>query len=113
MHHLQYFRAPATAVALVASMLASAVGVVLPVAADPPGVHLVDPAKIKIDGNSSDWDTPGSDEFAALPKVGGENTKPLAQLFARYECSTKRMFVLVKAANGWLVVPSDSDNYVK
>jgi len=96
----------------------AAIGVVLllpalaPVAlaADLP-VRVLTPAGITIDGDLSDWDT--QDELAPLNE-GGDTSKPvLAQSYARYDCATGTLYLMVLNNEGWLVVPSRDDTYVK
>src|SRR5262249_46342065 len=113
MHRDRYFRWATTALVATVTMLVSGLEIAAPAAANPPDVHIVDPANIVIDGNSNDWDNPGQDKFANLPTLGNGSAGTIAHLYARYSCDAERMYVFVNTLGDWVVVPSDADNFVK
>ncbi len=46
--------------------------------------------------------------------TAGKPDKPvLAKFYARYDCGTKTFYAHVVTVSGWVIVPSDNDNYVK
>ncbi len=80
-------------------------------AADQP-IHVVTPAGITVDGNVTDWD-PAADAFAPLYE-NGDATKPvLAQSLARFDCGTNTLYLLVRTAPTFYLVPSPDDSFVK
>src|SRR5690349_12509424 len=84
-----------------------------PAQAAAPNVREVTPAGIAIDGSSSDWTTPSADFLADMYEAGKPDHPVLAKLYGRYDCGTTTFYVLVTTVSGWVVVPSNNDNYVK
>ena len=78
-----------------------------------PDVREITPAGISIDGSRSDWDSPSADFLADMYEAGNSAKLVLSKLYARYDCATETMFVLVVTTTGWKILPSNADNYVK
>ena len=78
-----------------------------------PDVREVTPAGITIDGSAGDWDEPAADFLANMFEAGKPDKDILSKLYGRYDCATDTFYVLVVTVAGWVIVPSDNDNYVK
>ena len=78
-----------------------------------PDVREITPAGITIDGSAGDWDEPGADFLANMFEAGNPDKPVLSRLYGRYDCSTETFYVFVETVHGWLILPSDNDNYVK
>ena len=78
-----------------------------------PDVREVTPARISIDGSRADWDSMSADFLADMYEAGNPAKRVLSKLYARYDCATKTMYVLVITTTGWKILPSNADNYVK
>ncbi len=101
----------ATAAALVLAI--GGVLSALPVLAAAPNVREVTPAGIAIDGSRVDWDDPSADFLANMYEAGKPDHPVLAKLYGRFDCASRTFYVHVTTVSGWVVIPSDSDNYVK
>ena len=99
--------------AVAAVIVALAVPAGPAVMAAAPDVREVSPAGISIDGSRSDWDSPSADYLADMYEAGKPDNPVLSKLYARYDCATQTMYVLVVTTTGWKILPSDADNYVK
>ena len=99
--------------AVAAVLLSLAVPAGRTVLAAAPDVREVAPADISIDGSRSDWDSLGSDYLADMYEAGNPAKRVLSKLYARYDCATQTMYVLVITTTGWKILPSNADNYVK
>ena len=76
-------------------------------------VRIVTPAGITIDGSSGDWDNPSKDFLSDMYTAGKPDKPVLAKLYGRYDCGTNTFYVHVVTIEGWVILPSDNDNYVK
>ena len=101
----------ATAAALVLAI--GGVLSALPVLAAAPNVREVTPAGITIDGSRADWDDPSADFLADMYEAGKPDHPILAKLYGRYDCASRTFYVHITTVSGWVVIPSDPDNYVK
>ena len=99
--------------AIAATIVAIAVPAGPTVMAAAPDVREVTPAGISIDGSRSDWDSPSGDYLADMYEAGKPDKPVLSKLYARYDCATQTMYVLVVTTTGWKILPSNADNYVK
>ena len=109
-------RLPSRVPLAVAAALVLTIGGVLsalPVLAAAPNVREVTPAGITIDGSRADWDDSSADFLADMFEAGKPDHPVLAKLYGRYDCASRTFYVHVTTINAWVVIPSDSDNYVK
>ncbi len=106
LHQQAWMAALAISVAVVAAQLP------VIVSADAPNVREVSPPGVKVDGSSGDWDQPDADFLAELHRGSDPDNGVRARLYGRYDCDSKTMYVYVRATDGWVIVPSDGDNYV-
>jgi hypothetical protein len=105
-HLIRRLAAGGTAAVLLAVLWAP--GIVR--AAEP--VRVLDPAGITIDGSAGDWDR-SADFLAQMFEAGNPDKRVLSRLYARYDCGTETMYVFVETIATWVILPSDSDNFVK
>ena len=78
-----------------------------------PDVREITPAGITIDGSAADWDEPAADFLADMFEAGKPDKDVLSRLYGRYDCSIETFYVFVQTVQGWIILPSDNDNYVK
>jgi hypothetical protein len=78
-----------------------------------PDIHEVASANIVVDGDAGDWDLGGPDLLGSLFPGGDVSEESRSAAYARYDCTTGIMYVLVLDAAGWVNQPTDRDNYVK
>ena len=78
-----------------------------------PNVRIVTPANIDIDGHNGDWDSQGADFLSDMYQAGNPDKPVLSKLYGRYDCGTNTFYVHVVTVQGWSILPSDNDNYVK
>ncbi len=83
-----------------------------PALAAAPDVRYVSPSGVAVDGSAADWDR-GADFLADMFEAGKPDKRILSTSYARYDCATGTMYVFVEAVPDWVILPSDSDNYVK
>ena len=60
-----------------------------------------------------DWDNPSKDFLSDMYTAGKPDKPVLAKLYGRYDCGTETFYVHVVTVSGWVILPSDNDNYVK
>ena len=82
-----------------------------PALAAAPDVRDASPSGIDIDGSATDWDR-GADFLADMYEAGKPDKRILSTSYARYDCATGTMYVLVETVPDWVILPSDSDNFV-
>src|SRR6186713_2696387 len=102
-----------SAIVLLAACALVALTIPLAGYAAAPNVRPVTPANITIDGSNGDWDEQSLDYLADMYEAGKPEKDVLSKLYARYDCGTGTMYVQVVTVDGWTIVPSDNDNYVK
>jgi hypothetical protein len=78
-----------------------------------PNVREITPAGITINGSDGDWDEPTADFLAEMYEAGKPEKDVLSHLYGRYDCATQTFYVHVVTVAGWVILPSDNDNYVK
>ena len=78
-----------------------------------PDVRIVTPANIDIDGSNGDWDSQSADFLSDMYQAGNPDKTVLSKLYGRYDCGTNTFYVHVVTVQGWSILPSDNDNYVK
>ena len=78
-----------------------------------PNVRIVTPANIDIDGSNGDWDSQSADFLSDMYQAGKPEKPVLSKLYGRYDCGTNTFYVHVVTVQGWSILPSDNDNYVK
>ena len=78
-----------------------------------PNARIVTPAGIVINGSNSDWDNQSADFLSDMYTAGKPDKPVLAKFYARYDCGTKTFYAHVVTVSGWVIVPSNNDNYVK
>jgi hypothetical protein len=68
-----------------------------------------------IDGLLGDWDVTDAspDFFAQMWEAGRNNKTPASKAYARYDCATSTLCVLVKAATGVTLINSPSDMWFR
>ena len=77
-----------------------------------PDVRELNGANIVVDGNPSDWDL-SQDLLSDLYKFGNVSDGSRSKAYARYDCLTGTMYILVLNSPGWFNRPNDDNNYVK
>ncbi len=100
------------ALAVLGLALSSGFAQPAPALAAAPDVRYVSPSGIDIDGSAADWDR-GADFLADMYEAGKPDKRMLSTSYARYDCATGTMFVFVETVPDWVILPSDSDNFVK
>ena len=78
-----------------------------------PDVRIVTPAGIDLDGHNGDWDSQSADFLSDMYQAGNSAKPVLSKLYGRYDCGTNTFYVHVVTVQGWSILPSDNDNYVK
>ncbi len=78
-----------------------------------PNIREITPAGITIDGSPADWDTPDLDFLTDMFEAGNPTKDVLARAYGRYDCATQTFYIFVVSIRGWVILPSNSDNYVK